>query len=292
MDDFIMKLKIFIPILALSSSYTAAFQKSVNDVLSQNHKCSPTIQIRSESLTTTQITQACDLLSKQEAQFHSLFSTQSTPVADDNNLSMRANIYSDRNSYVKHVTKHFDVPSDNGGMYLEGYPDKKDNQAEFVAYEKNGQIWNLAHEYVHYIDGRFNLYGDFCSWPHDSHGAPEYCPKPSPKAPHLVWWAEGIAEYISKGNDNPKAAEAALTNQYKLSDLFHTGYENNGGSNRIYRWGYLATRFMLENHRAQVDAMLKFTRAGEYDNYQKLVSTWGTRYDNEFSHWLKKLEKN
>ena len=203
---------------------------------------------------------------------------------------MRANIYSDRDSYVKHVTAHFDVPSDNGGMYLEGYPDKQGNQAEFVAYEKNGQIWNLAHEYVHYLDGRFNLHGDFCATLHDSHSAPEYCPKPSPAFPHLVWWSEGLAD-IGQGKDNLKAIEAGKSNEYKLSELFNTSYENNGGTNRIYRWGYLATRFMLENHPAQVDAMLNFTRNGEYDKYQKVATSWETRYDAEFASWIKSLEK-
>ncbi|RYV02232.1 collagenase [Shewanella sp. OPT22] len=290
MDDK-MNNKIPFLLLTLTSSSAIAYQPSISSVLKQEHKCSPTIQIRSEKLSQAQISQACALLSKQEAKFHELFGTISSPVKDDNNASMRANIYADRDSYVKHVTDHFDVPSDNGGMYLEGYPNKKDNQAEFVAYEKNGQIWNLAHEYIHYLDGRFNLHGDFCSWPHDSHGAPEYCPKPAPVKPHLVWWTEGLAEYISKGDNNPKAFETAKSGEYKLSDLFNTSYENDGGSVRIYRWGYLATRFMLENHRAQVDAMLKFTRKGEYDKYQKLVTLWGTRYDAEFSTWLKKIEK-
>ena len=262
----------------------------ITQVLSQNHKCSDTIEIRSESLSVQQLTQACKLLSAQETEFHRLFNTKDSPVNDDYNQSMRANIYSDRDSYVKHVTAHFDVPSDNGGMYLEGFPDKQGNQAEFVAYEKNGQIWNLAHEYVHYLDGRFNLHGDFCASLHDSHSAPEYCPKPAPAYPHLVWWSEGLAEYISQGKNNPKAIEAAKTNEYKLSELFNTSYENNGGTNRIYRWGYLATRFMLENHRAQVEAMLNFTRNNEYDKYQKLVRTWGTRYDDEFSQWLNNLE--
>ncbi|MCL1079150.1 collagenase [Parashewanella spongiae] len=261
----------------------------LNDVLNQQHQCSPTIQIRSQDLTAQQLSDACKLLSKQEAQFHRFFKTESNPVNDDNNNSMRANVYADRNSYVTHVTNHFDVPSDNGGMYLEGLPHKQDNHAEFVAYEKNGKIWNLAHEYVHYLDGRFNLYGDFCASLHDSHSAPEYCPKPSPAYPHLVWWSEGIAEYISKGDKHPNAFNAAKTNEYKLSELFNTSYENNGGSKRIYHWGYLATRFMMEKHRTDVEKMLELTREGKYKDYQSLVKSWGTKFDAEFTTWLKQF---
>ena len=55
----------------------------LTQVLSQNHKCSDTIEIRSESLSMEQLTQACKLLSSQEAEFHRIFKTQNSPVKDD-----------------------------------------------------------------------------------------------------------------------------------------------------------------------------------------------------------------
>ncbi|MBT1443338.1 collagenase [Shewanella sp. JM162201] len=172
------------------------------------------------------------------------------------------------------------------------HPQREGNQAEFVAYQKNGQIWNLRHEYVHYLDGRFNLYGDFCSALHDSHSAPEYCPEPSPPLPHLVWWTEGVAEYLALGDNNPKALALAKAPGYSLSDIFDTSYEHNGGTDRVYRWGYLAVRFMMEHHREKIDAMLALTRKGDYSGYQSLVLSWGTQMDDEFSLWLKKITKN
>lgn len=262
---------------------------SVEEVLSQNHACSETIVIRSQALTKAQITSACELLVRQEANFHTLFGTLNKPVAHDNNHSMRANVYHSREDYVEHVTNHFDVPSDNGGMYLEGLPWKSGNQAEFVAYEKKGQVWNLAHEYVHYLDGRFNLYGDFCLSLHDSHSGPEYCPKPAPLYPHTVWWSEGVAEYISAGDDNPKALALIGEQNLELSEIFNTSYEKNGGTDRVYRWGYLAVRFMIENHKDKVDEMLEFTRKGDYPRYQALLTQWGSNMDKEFQTWLKTL---
>ncbi|MGS0680477.1 collagenase [Shewanella sp. 125m-7] len=264
---------------------------SVESVLGQNHACSDTIIIRSQALTQEQIASACELLQKQEANFHQLFATLDKPVADDNNHSMRANVYHSRQDYIDNVTHHFDVPSDNGGMYLEGLPWESDNQAEFVAYEKKGQVWNLAHEYVHYLDGRFNLYGDFCLSLHDSHSGPEYCPKPAPLYPHTVWWSEGVAEYISLGDNNPKALALIDGEQsYALSEIFNTSYEHNGGTDRVYRWGYLAVRFMMENHKDKVDTMLGFTRKGDYPRYQALLAGWGTDMDAEFTIWLEQLK--
>ncbi|GIU46593.1 collagenase [Shewanella colwelliana] len=261
----------------------------LNEILSQQHDCSETITIRSQALTQEQVIQACALLQKQEAKFHQLFGTEGKPVANDNNHRMRANVYHSREDYTRYVTAHFDVPSDNGGMFLEGLPHVKGNQAEFVAYEKKGQIWNLAHEYVHYLDGHFNLYGDFCASLHDSHSAPEYCPKPAPLLPHLVWWSEGLGEYISQGNDNPAAIAIIAKQNYQLSDLFNTSYEQNGGTDRVYRWGYLAVRFMMENHKDKLDTMLGFTRKGDYPRYQALIKQWGTSMDEEFQTWLQGL---
>ena len=97
-------------------------------------------------------------------------------------------------------------------------------------------MWNLNHEYVHYLDGRFNTYGDFRDFnAHDS-----------------VWWGEGIAEYIAKKNFDDDAIAEARKNTYKLSELFRTNY-NDHDSTRIYKWGYLAVRFMFEEQAGYVD---------------------------------------
>jgi len=298
-------------IIALSLIFTCGVSLAqpvakLETILSQVHVCSPTITLRSESLTSEQITQACNMLSQKETRFHALFETTGKPVANDHNSSMRANIYSNKDSYAKHVTAHFDVPSNNGGMYLEGLPHLLDNQAEFVAYEKKDQIWNLGHEYIHYLDGRFNTYGDFCASLHDNHSGPEYCPQPSPLYPHMVWWGEGIAEYVANGDFLPEVLKAQVVKtdiqnaglskqtpqeSYAFSELLNTSYEHNGGGDRIYQWGYLAVRFMMENHRTEVEHMLSLTRKGYYAQYQGLAKSWGTSFDAEFANWLIQLKE-
>jgi microbial collagenase len=265
----------------------------VEDILVRNHTCSSTLSVRSQALKPEQEQAICQQLGQLEAQFHERFAgkgKQLKPVLHDNNVSLRANIYRDQASFAQYASAHFNMPTNNGGMYLEGLPEQTGNHAEFVAYQRaQGQVHNLGHEYIHYLDGRFNLYGDFCATLHDSHSPPENCPLPSPDAPYLVWWTEGIAEYMAHGQHHPNAQKVAKQKTYSLSQLFETAYEKNNDSARIYTWGYLATRYMMEQQRDKIDAMLKLTRNGDYPRYQALIRTWGTSLDADFALWLEKV---
>ncbi|AZP14421.1 collagenase [Undibacterium parvum] len=264
-----------------------ALDIEIQKVLSRSYACGPTLVLRSQALTPEQEQTTCKMLGEIEQKFHTTFSSAGKPVKHDSNVALRANIYQSRDDFVKYAGTHFDMPTDNGGMYLEGLPEQPGNQAEFVANQKkDGSIHNLGHEYVHYLDGRFNLYGDFCTNLHDSHSAPENCAKPAPMAPYLVWWTEGVAEYIAKGTSNLPASELAGAKTYALSQLFETGYESNNGTARVYSWGYLAVRFMMEKHRDKIEQMLNFTRNGDFPRYQSLIRSWGDSMDVEFASWL------
>ena len=275
-------------IIALLLQQAAA--SSPGTVLSQSHACSDSIVIRSQNLTSEQLRDACKKLTIQESRFHKLFGTKDKPVNHDNNQFLRVNVYASRDDYVKHATVHFNMPTDNGGMYLEGLPHIKGNQAEFITYQKGEVIWNLQHEYVHYLDGRFNIYGDFCASLHDSHSPPENCAKPAPLLPHTVWWSEGVAEFIAHGAEHSRAFESVKKSedQFALSQLFDTSYEQNGGADRVYSWGYFSVRYMMEKQRDKVDTMLGFLRAGDFPRYQALVRSWGNSMDSDFKEWLEK----
>ncbi|MCT6700775.1 collagenase [Rheinheimera sp. 4Y26] len=268
---------------------TGTSSTSVSALLTQVHQCSATLQLRSAALTDSQESQICQQLSEVEQRFQHIFENPS-PVSYDGNHMLRANIYASQPQYAAYAGQHFLMPTNNGGMYLEGLPHQAGNQAEFVAYQHaGGAVWNLAHEYVHYLDGRFNLFGDFCANLHDSHAAPENCPRPAPQSPYLVWWTEGMAEYLAHGDNNQAAIKLAKEAGFALSALFHTGYESNSGSDRIYRWGYLAVRYMFEKQRNKLDQMLQFTRNGDYPRYQALVLSWGSSMDEDFALWLQQL---
>ena len=260
-------------------------EKQINEVLANEHHCNDSLILRHQAMTEQNIKDSCKLLLDTQTRFQHMFNRQGKPVLNDNNAVLRANIYADRKAYVNYVTDHFDVPSNNGGMYLEGLPYLENNQAEYVAYLEHGEVRNLNHEFTHYLDGRFNTYGDYCAAPHDSDGGPEYCPTPFPELPYLIWWSEGLAEYIANMEDNPKALTLASKKSYQLSELFNNSIAT-WNTDRVYRWGYLAVRYMMENQRDKVDEMLFHVRRGDYPRYQKIVKDWGSSMDSDFHTWL------
>ena len=246
-------------------------------VLGQIHTCSPTIRIRAQSLTSVQQQAACDKMEYEETLFHNTLQTNNQPVANDNNTQLQINIFNSSDDYGKYAGVIFGISTNNGGMYLEGDPSVVGNIPNFIAYEADyanadHYIWNLEHEYVHYLDGRFNLYGDF--------NAPTEA---------IVWWSEGVAEYIANENNNQAAIDTINDGStYQLSEIFTTTYDG-FDVDRIYRWGYLAVRFMFERHQSEVNAMLASTRAGNWSAYKSRINSWASAYGSEFTSWTQTL---
>ncbi|MCJ8271563.1 MAG: collagenase [Psychrosphaera sp.] len=247
-------------------------------VLPQTHTCSPTIKIYSQELTALQQQSACNAMGAEETLFHSMLETNNTPVADDNNSQLNVTVFNSSTDYKKYAGHIFDgMSTNNGGMYLEGNPATVGNIPNFIAYEASKAyadhyVWNLEHEYVHYLDGRYNAKGKFSSYPRDS-----------------VWWAEGVAEYIANGSNYPQAVDTIEDGStYDLGTVFETTYSN-GNEDRIYSWGYLAVRFMYENHKSDVLQYLDETRVGDWTSAQSRVDGWASSYDNEFTQWTLSL---
>lgn len=246
-----------------------------NIVLKTSYTCSPSIKIRAQDMTTTQLQDSCNILGAEEGYFHNMLVTNQQPVANDNNKSLELVVFDDYTNYSKYAGVLFGISTDNGGMYLEGDPADVNNQARFIAHEASWlrpafSVWNLEHEYVHYLDGRFDMAGDF--------GAGVEKP--------TVWWIEGVAEYLSHRNNYQAAIDAAKTGTYKLSTIFGNTYSMSDYVARAYRWGYMAVRFMNERHRSDVDAIVAKFRVGDYAGYQTYMNNIGTKYDAEFATWV------
>ncbi|MFJ9520035.1 collagenase [Kitasatospora sp. NPDC101801] len=246
-------------------------------VLTINHTCSPSIRIVAQAMTAADLAATCTSLNNQDAYFHGVVKDTGA-VANDNNSTIEVNAFDSSADYQTYAGVIFGISTNNGGMYLEGNPAAAGNQPRFIAYEAEWvrpdfQIWNLNHEYTHYLDGRFDMFGDF--------NAGMTTP--------TVMWVEGFAEYISYSYRNVTYT-AALTeagkNTYKLSTLFDTTYDN-ADSTRVYNWGYLAVRYLIQQHPADVTTLLGYYRAGNWAAARTLLtSTIGTRYDADFAAWL------
>ncbi|MGO1003442.1 collagenase [Lysobacter sp. CA196] len=244
-------------------------------VLPVQHACSPTISIRAQSISGDELRKACDSVAGEQAYFHRALATGSQAVGDDNNASLEMVIFDSSSDYGRYSNAIYGNSSNNGGIYLEGNPAVVGNQPRFIAYEAEWvrptfQIWNLEHEFVHYLDGRYNLYGDFMAG--FSQGT--------------VWWTEGLAEYISwsyLNQDNARAREEAARKPWTLSQLFQTEY---GDQSRVYQGGYLAVRYMFEKRASDVNTILSYLRPGRYADYKQRIAAIGTSYDGDFSNWL------
>ncbi|GLW53087.1 M9 family metallopeptidase [Kitasatospora phosalacinea] len=245
-------------------------------VLTVDRVCSPTLHIRAQALSADELDGTCSSLANEDALFHSVVK-DGGPVADDVNTSLEVVVYDSSYDYRLYAWSMFDIDVDNGGMYLEGEPSEPGNQARFIAHEAEWlrpafSIWNLNHEYAHYLDGRFDFHGDF--------DAGQSVPN--------IWWIEGFAEYMSYTyrdvSYDDAIAQAAL-GTYELSTLFDTTYENTDQT-RTYNWGYLAVRYLLQSHPQDVAAYLARTRTGDYTGARAVVTGIGTSYDADFAKYL------
>ncbi|MGV9308100.1 M9 family metallopeptidase [Nonomuraea sp. NPDC003727] len=249
-------------------------QKRVKEaVLPVAHTCGSSLRVLGQEITPEQLAGACTSLQSQDAFFHNLVK-DSGPVADDNNTSLEVVVFNSSTDYQTYAGVIYGIDTNNGGMYLEGDPAAAGNQPRFIAYEAEWarpdfEIWNLNHEYTHYLDGRFDMFGDFGE---------------GMKTP-TVWWVEGVAEYVSysyRELDNANAAAEAGKRTYRLSTLFDTAYGD--GQTRVYPWGYLAVRYMFEKNPAEVTTLLGHYRKGEWDTARTFLKSLD--HDAGFDAWL------
>jgi microbial collagenase len=246
-------------------------------VLTITSTCSPSIRILAQQMSAAELAATCTSLTGQDAYVHGIV-RDGGPVADDRNTTIEVCVFDSSTDYQTYAGVIYGIDTNNGGIYLEGDPAAAGNQPRFVAYEAEWlrpafQIWNLNHEYTHYLDGRFDMAGDFAAG----------------QTTPTVWWVEGFAEYVSysyRGVDYTDAMTQAGRHTYALSTLFDTTYDN-ADQTRVYNWGYLAVRYMLQSHRTDMDAVLAKYRTGDWNGARTyLKSTIGTRYDADFATWL------
>ena len=249
---------------------------NLDDVLPIKHVCSDSLFIRAQNLTKQQLDGSCQRLTSQEDNFHQLFKTGKQPVANDLNTSLRVVIFDEWSQYHAYSPILFDINTDNGGMYIEGTPADPNNQATFFAFkatwfEPEFKVWNLNHEYVHYLTGRFTTYGPFGHYD-DS----------------LVWWSEGVAELIAKDKINPKVYklnhETKVEDKPSLEDIFATSYKD--GSERVYSWSYLAARYLADHDAGALVRLKELLKSDFFDGYKTELTAIASQHQTGFSHWL------
>ncbi|MFE1172235.1 collagenase [Streptomyces sp. NPDC058773] len=242
------------------------------------HSCDATHTIKAQSLTAGELEAACTSVLGQGAYVRDLVKNDG-PIPNQYESTIELVVFGSRNDYRTYAGAIFGVDTDNGGITMIGDPAEPDNKPLSIMYQRsddNGfpaRIWNLNHEYTHYLDARDDMKGDF--------GQQTSVPD--------VWWIEGLGEYVSysyRKITDDEAVTQAGKHTYKLSTLFQSTYDNSDVT-RTYPWGYLAVRYMFEKHPDDIATILSHFRTGDYEGgYAVYHTTIGTRYDADFDTWL------
>ncbi|WP_435253662.1 collagenase [Streptomyces sp. 1222.5] len=254
------------------------FSKVTRTVLPITRRCDPNITIRAQALTTAELDTVCASVLGQNAYFRSAIKVAG--VSSSQHVSaVQLVVFASFIDYQTYASAIYGIDTDNGGKTLTGNPSDPTNHVTSIMFQKASddgfaaRIWNLNHEFTHYLDTRDNMRGDFDR---------------QTSVPNL-WWIEGVAEYVSYSYRNVEydlAIQEAARHTYKLSTLFESTAENSDQV-RTYPWGYLAVRYMLEKHPTDVERMLTRFRAGDYTGgYGVYHEDIGTRYDADFDQWL------
>ncbi|MGC0317685.1 collagenase [Kitasatospora acidiphila] len=231
--------------------------------------------LQTENLTADELNTVCTSLRGEDGFFHNLVK-DSGPV-NPYGKTITFGIFANQADYLTYSWAIFGNSTDNGGQTVMD-PTDPNNQAVTVMYRKSwndgfpANVWNLNHEYTHYLDNIYDTKGNFGSFT----SVPD------------IWWIEGVAEYESysyRGTTDTQAMAEAAKHTYKLSTIFQNTYANSD-SVRTYPWGYLAVRYMFEKHPADVANMLGHFRTGDYQGAYAVYNNLGTSYDADFDSWL------
>ncbi|WP_225447004.1 collagenase [Streptacidiphilus sp. PB12-B1b] len=231
--------------------------------------------IETEDLTAAELSTVCTSLRGEDTFFHNLVK-DSGPV-NPYGKTITLAIFANQADYVTYSWAIFGNDTDNGGETLMDATDPN-NQPVSVMYRKSwndgfpANVWNLNHEYTHYLDGIYDMKGTFS----DELVVPD------------IWWIEGVAEYESytyRDTTDTQAMAEAAQHTYKLSTIFQNTYDNSD-TVRTYPWGYLAVRYMFEKHPDVVQAMLSHFRTGDFQGAYQVYNSIGTGYDADFDSWL------
>ncbi|HGJ5860435.1 MAG TPA: collagenase [Arsenophonus nasoniae] len=212
--------------------------------------------------------------------FHNIFGKNK--IKDDYSKSLEIIIVKNKELYNRYGNYPFRIDTNNGGIYIEGNPKDPNNQPRVFIYMKGNDVHNFGHEIVHYLDGKYNKYGD----------AAEF------SSEEISWWSEGLAEYLSHGEKNKYANQTlmycSVNRRPTLDQIIDIdSFSANGHSERLYVWPYFVHKFLdsspqLRSVRSELVRALRQPIQLESNNlsYSKLLNKFGHQYKEEFNHWL------
>ena len=249
----------------------------VEDILTVSHACTDNITIRAQgTISPATLAQSCADMALQESEFHAFFNTVGTPVAGDLNEHIEVVAFASPEDYEKYAGEFFGISTDNGGRYLEGTPTAEGNQARFIAMQCPDswlggscqyidQIYNLRHEFTHYLDGRYIKSGSYGSFDYN------------------VAWSEGLAEYMAMGKDHTRTLNTLKGETIPpLYNILFMSYEYDN----LYQWGYFAMRYLAEQHKSEMELITAALQAGNNNTYVTALKGVVQRTESGFAAYM------
>ncbi|OKY26467.1 hypothetical protein BI291_11630 [Thalassotalea sp. PP2-459] len=252
---------------------------TIEQTFTQSYQCNSTVTLWAQTgISQQQLINSCNEIAETDNAFHNFFYTNS-PLPNDNNNTLDVYIYLSSSEYQTNAGTHFGINTDNGGMYLEGTPSNVNNQAKFIAHicENSwvpyscsyvGQVYNLKHEYVHYLDGRYNVYGAFGTFTYNA------------------GLSEGLADFIAHGTNYSRTINGMSgLDVPPLYNILTADYSHPD----LYKWGYLAIHYMSANHRNEYDQIISALRSGNTSSFRSSVKSVATNIDSGFDAYVSSL---
>lgn len=247
---------------------------------SQTRECintenTTTLNIQNRQLNIEQLDFICKEIESAEALFHQKLNTSMLVVPNDENNKVNVNIFANQPAFMTTGQYLLDMRDDaETGIYFESNPESTLANAEVITFEARRWadneffIWELTHEYIHYLDGRYNKQGDYSTT--TSH--------------NLDWWTEGIAEYIADNASPYLSVKLAQSpSDFTLIDIIKSGYD---GDASPYSWGATAVKFMVEQRPDDMQVLRDKARKGQYTNLDTWLENWANDNQNAFAQWL------
>lgn len=264
--------------LCQSSLADVCLKLNIADVLPGSAQCGVPVRLTYDQLDRDQRQAVCGALDQTTSRFHQLMKTANRPLPDDHNDELEAVIFNSSGHYQDYAGILYGIDTNNGGLYLEGNPADPQNLPRYFAYQQvtdsKWWVWNLEHEYTHYLDGRFIQKGDF--------GASQQMIN--------SWWAEGLAEWVAWGEQFPRGfAVLRNTPADKRPDL-NTLFRNNYGNRDLtYHWSYALHYYLVKQQPALHLAMAECLKQGSAHCVRDLENRLYSEHSEPFARFVQAL---
>lgn len=200
-------------------------------------------------------------LKEVQAQFNRISETI-TPILNDPNGQMTMIIYGTRREYEQYQSFLYELPTNNGGIYIE-------EDGTLYTYQRTPQesIYTLEellrHEYSHYIIGRYlidGLWGNASIYDNN----------------RMVWFDEGMAEFLTWSNPQGIKVRKILVEQ--ISDdqaqrmtpdqILSATY----GDFKFYRYAALFFNYLYAEQTDTLRDILYFAHNSDIEGFDNLIA--------------------